>query len=166
MRRFGKVRKGVSAFTCAAAFLLAAPRMLRSPQPPALGGTQSCKLVLGHGTPAKPEPHECWRAVASWYGPQFEGQSTANGASFNMYAPTAAHRSLPLGSIVRVSNPSTGRSMVVTINDRGPFVPGRGLDVSYGVARMLGFAQQGVCHVEVELLQLPGSRWFSSRPED
>ncbi|HVB99489.1 MAG TPA: septal ring lytic transglycosylase RlpA family protein [Candidatus Dormibacteraeota bacterium] len=121
---------------------------------------QSCSLVLGHGTPAQPKPHECWHAVASWYGPQFEGRPTADGTTFNMYAATAAHRSLPLGSVVRVSNPSTGRSMVVTINDRGPYVPGRGLDVSYEVAHMLGFAQRGLCRVEIELLRLPDSDWI------
>jgi rare lipoprotein A len=77
-----------------------------------------------------------------------------------MYAATAAQLTLPLGSIVRVSNPSTGRSMVVTINDRGPFVPGREMDVSYEVAHILGFAQKGVCRVEVEFLRLPGSHWL------
>ncbi|HVB35337.1 MAG TPA: septal ring lytic transglycosylase RlpA family protein [Patescibacteria group bacterium] len=132
--------------------------MVRGPQPPApQRGTQACKLVLGRGTPTKPKPHECWQAVASWYGGEFQGRPTANGTTFNMYAATAAHRSLPLGSVVRVSNPSTGRSMVVTIDDRGPYVPGRGLDVSYEVARLLGFAQQGICPVEIELLRLPGS---------
>jgi rare lipoprotein A len=101
--------------------------------------------------------------MASWYGGEFEGQPTADGAAFNMYAATAAHRSLPLGSVVRISNPSTGRSMVVTINDRGPYVPGRGLDVSYEVARLLGFAERGVCRVQIELLQLPASTWLPNR---
>jgi rare lipoprotein A len=56
--------------------------------------------------------------------------------------------------------------MVVTINDRGPYVPGRGLDVSYEVARLLGFAQQGVCRVEIELLRLPGSNWLPENPQN
>lgn len=160
MERFLKTRTAVSALACAAVFLMVLPGKVTGPQPPTpKGGTQACKLVLGQGTPTKPKPHECWQAVASWYGPQFEGRPTANGTIFNMYAPTAAHKSLPLGSIVRVSDPSTGRSMVVTIDDRGPYVPGRGLDVSYGVARLLGFAQQGVCRVEIELLRLPSSTW-------
>ncbi len=159
MRFLAKARKPVSAFACAAAFLVAAP-MVHGPQPPLPQGKQSCNLVLSHGAPAQPRPHECWHSVASWYGPQFEGRPTANGTIFNMYAATAAHRSLPLGSLVRISNPTTGRSMVVTINDRGPYIPGRGLDVSYGVARMLGFAERGLCRVEIEFLRRPGSDWF------
>jgi peptidoglycan lytic transglycosylase len=166
MRRLATFRKSASALACAAIFLLGTPRMLRGPQPPAPHGTQACKLLLGHGAPAQPKPHECWHAVASWYGDQFEGLPTADGKIFNMYAPTAAHRSLPLGSIVRVSNPSTGRSLVVTINDRGPYVPGRGLDVSYGVARLLGFAQKGLCRVQIELLQLPGGTWLPAHAQD
>jgi peptidoglycan lytic transglycosylase len=155
MRRLAKIRKSVSALACASIFLLAAPKKVKGPQPPPPAGNMTCKLRIGHGVPSKPKPHECWQSVASWYGSQFEGQPTAGGAIFNMYAATAAHRSLPLGSVVRVSNPTTGRSMVVTINDRGPYVPGRGLDVSYEVARLLGFAQRGVCRVQIELLRLP-----------
>lgn len=155
MRRFTKLRRSVSTLACASIFLLAAPKKVKGPQPPVPAGNQSCRLLFGHGAPSQPRPHECWQAVASWYGPHFEGLPTANGSIFNMYAATAAHRSLPLGSVVRVSNPSTGRSMVVTINDRGPYVPGRGLDVSYEVARLLGFAQSGLCRVQIELLRLP-----------
>lgn len=162
MRLLATARKPVSALVCAT-FLVAVPAMVRGPQPPSVKGLESCKLVLGDGAPIKPHPHECWHALASWYGPGFEGQLTADGSIFNMYAATAAQRSLPLGSVVRVSNPSTGRSMIVTINDRGPYVPGRGLDVSYEVARMLGFAQKGLCRVEIEVLKLPQKRlWLSA----
>lgn len=164
MIRMTTARRTVSALACAAVFVLATPGMVKGPQPPAPEGTQACKLLLGRGAPAKPKPHECWQAVASWYGGQFQGRPTANGTIFNMYAATAAHKSLPLGSIVRVSNPSTGRSMVVTIDDRGPYVPGRGLDVSYGVARTLGFARQGVCRVEIEMLRVPGTSWLPDTP--
>ena len=162
MRALATARKPVSVLVCAA-FLVAAPAMVYGPQPPGLKGLESCKLVLGDAAPTKPQPHECWHALASWYGPGFEGQPTADGSTFNMYAATAAQQSLPLGSVVRVSNPSTGRSMTVTINDRGPFVPGRGLDVSYEVARMLGFARQGICRVEIEILKLPKEgAWLSA----
>ncbi len=83
-----------------------------------------------------------------------------------MYAATAAHPTLPLGSIVRISNPKTGRSMVVTINDRGPYIPGRGLDVSYEVARLLGFAEQGICRVKIEFLKLPATTWLSTHAKN
>ncbi len=128
-------------------------------------GYGACRVNLSK-TPSKPKPNECWHAIASWYGSQFEGQPTADGGTFNMYAATAAHKTLPLGSIVRVSNPTTGRSMVVTINDRGPYVPGRGLDVSYEVARLLGFAQQGVCRVQIQFLRLPAANWLPIREKN
>lgn len=165
MRRLARLWRPLCAFGCVALFLVATPRGLEEPQPPAPVGTEACKVKLG-GTPQKPKPNECWTAVASWYGSDFEGQPTADGSTFNMYAATAAHRSLPLGSIVRVSNPKTGKSMVVTINDRGPYVPGRGLDVSYEVARLLGFAQKGVCRVQIEMLRLPAATWLPTHAKD
>jgi rare lipoprotein A (peptidoglycan hydrolase) len=100
-------------------------------------------------------PIQSWTTVATWYGHQFAGRETANGDTFDMYAPTAAHPTLPLGSMIRVINPRTGRSLIVTINDRGPYVEGRGLDVSYQVARTLGFLEQGLARVRIELLQVP-----------
>lgn len=139
-----------------------APHLLKAPQPPSTG-SQACKESLWGHMPRLLKPHECWEATASWYGADFEGDPTASGTLFNMQAATAAHRSLPLGSIVRVSNPQTGKSLILTINDRGPYVPGRSLDVSYGVARMLGFAQQGLCRVKIELLKLPAQTWLSTR---
>jgi rare lipoprotein A len=80
---------------------------------------------------------------------------TANGETYDMYAETAAHPSLPLGSMVRVVNLRTHRSVVVRINDRGPYVEGRELDVSYEVARRLGFAERGVARVQLQLLEVP-----------
>ena len=75
---------------------------------------------------------------ASWYGPGFHGRRTANGETFNANALTAAHRSLPFGSLVRVVNNKTGRSVVVRINDRGPFHGGRIIDLARGAARQIG----------------------------
>lgn len=78
--------------------------------------------------------------LASWYGPGFHGKTTANGEIFDMYAISAAHKTLPFGTIVRVTDLETGRSLVVRINDRGPFVEGRIIDLSFGAARLLGLA--------------------------
>jgi rare lipoprotein A (peptidoglycan hydrolase) len=166
MRRLAEAWKTAIVLGCAALFVLAVPHPLGAPMPPVPQGKQACRLNLGSTVPRQPRPHECWEATASWYGGQFDGQPTASGATFNMYGITAAHRTLPLGSIVRVSNPETGRSLVVTINDRGPYVRGRGLDVSYGVARMLGFAQQGLCHVKIELLKLPAETWLPTHAKN
>lgn len=105
-----------------------------------------------------PMPLKTWVCLSSWYGGDFDGQVTANGEIYDMYAQTAAHPSLPLGSVVRVENLRTHKSAIVRINDRGPYVPGRSLDVSYQVARELGFAHRGVARVRVELLKVPSSK--------
>jgi len=84
---------------------------------------------------------------ASWYGELHHGRPTANGERFDMNALTAAHRTLPFGTNVRVTNNKNGRSVIVTINDRGPFVRGRIIDVSPAAARVLGFS--GLTHVTV-----------------
>ncbi len=105
-----------------------------------------------------PKPLKTWVCLSSWYGGDFDGQLTADGEIYDMYAQTAAHPSLPLGSVVRVENLRTHRSAIVRINDRGPYVPGRSLDVSYEVARELGFAQRGVARVRVQLLKVPPSK--------
>ena len=90
--------------------------------------------------------------IASWYGPNFHGKTTANGDVFNQNALTAAHRTLPMPSIVRVTNLENGRSLVVTINDRGPFAKGRIIDMSKRSAELLGFRAQGTARVRVRLL--------------
>jgi rare lipoprotein A len=94
---------------------------------------------------------------ASWYGRKFHGRATANGETYNMYAPTAAHRSLPIPSYVRVTNLDNGRSMVLRVNDRGPFHGDRIIDLSYGAAVKLGFVDHGTAPVEVVALDVPGS---------
>src|SRR5580693_391150 len=101
------------------------------------------------------KPLAVWECTSSWYGDDFDGQPTANGETYDMNAATAAHPTLPLGSVVRVINLRNHRSAIVRINDRGPYVEGRDLDVSYAVARRLGFAQRGLSRVRIELLELP-----------
>ena len=87
---------------------------------------------------------------ASWYGPGFHGKRTANGERFNTHALTAAHRTLPFGSQVKVTNERTGKSVVVRINDRGPFVGGRVIDLSQAAAHAVGIS--GVGKVSLALL--------------
>ncbi|MFC0399580.1 septal ring lytic transglycosylase RlpA family protein [Paraburkholderia rhizosphaerae] len=86
---------------------------------------------------------------ASWYGKLFHGRRTANGERFNMNALTAAHRTLPLGSYVRVTNPATNDSVVVRINDRGPYARGRVIDLSYAAARVLHLQHAGTARVQI-----------------
>ncbi len=89
---------------------------------------------------------------ASWYGPKFHGRPTANGERFDMNLYSAAHPTLPIPSLVRVTNLENGRSMVVRLNDRGPFANDRIIDMSQAAARALGFEQQGIARVEVRYL--------------
>ena len=89
---------------------------------------------------------------ASWYGPKFHGRRTANGEIFNSNALTAAHRHLPFGTKVRVTNVRNGRSVIVRINDRGPFIKGRIIDVSAGAARKLNMIGSGIATVQLEIL--------------
>ena len=121
---------------------------------------QALKVPTGHGIrlvqPTLPvKPGQTWECVSSWYGDDFDGQPTANGEIYDMYGDTAAHRTLPLGSIVRVVNLKTNLSAVVRINDRGPYVDGRQLDVSYGVAQQLGFDEEGLAQVRLEVIEVP-----------
>jgi|SRR5579871_1820325 rare lipoprotein A len=95
--------------------------------------------------------------TASWYGQTFEGKPTASGEPYDMYDMTAAHLTLPMGSYVKVTNLRNGRSVVVRVNDRGPIVPGRIIDVSYGAAQALEFRHKGLQRVRLDLVNMPGS---------
>jgi rare lipoprotein A len=102
--------------------------------------------------------------LASWYGPPYHNRRGSNGEVYNMNAMTAAHRTLPLGSIVRVTNVKTRHSVLVRITDRGPFIPGRIVDLSLAAARKIDVVQPGVAEVKVELIESPpsagaGGRW-------
>ena len=90
---------------------------------------------------------------ASWYGKTFHGRPTASGEPYDMNAPTAAHKSLPFGTRVRVTNLDNGKQTVVRINDRGPFVKGRIIDLSYAAAKKIQMLQAGVVHVKLEILK-------------
>ena len=88
--------------------------------------------------------------IASYYGKKFHGKPTASGEKFDMYADTAAHNTLPFGTIVRVTNLENGKSVEVKINDRGPFVKGRIVDLSYGAAEKLGMLVDGIVKVRIQ----------------
>ena len=95
--------------------------------------------------------------AASWYGRQFHGRKTASGETFDMNAMTAAHRSLPLNCYIRVTNKTNGKSVVVKVNDRGPFHGNRVLDLSYGAAKQLGITNAGTAKVNIERVDGPNS---------
>jgi len=101
---------------------------------------------------AKTEPKPYQVGNASWYGKQFHGKTTASGEDFDMFELTAAHRKLPLGTFVKVTNLKNGKWIIVRINDRGPYVGDRIMDLSYSAARMLNF-RDGVERVRIDLIQ-------------
>lgn len=96
------------------------------------------------------------RGIASWYGTKFHGRKTSNGELYDLYAATAAHKTLPIPSYARVTNLDNGRSVIVRVNDRGPFHDDRLIDLSYGAAVKLGYMEQGTAPVEVEVLNVAG----------
>jgi len=96
------------------------------------------------------------QGIASWYGGKFTGYETSNGELYDVYQPTAAHRSLPIPSYARVTNLENGRSVVVRVNDRGPFHADRLIDLSYAAAVKLGYMEQGTALVEVESIAVDG----------
>ncbi len=113
--------------------------------------TLICLLTLP-GAFALASEADAIRGGASWYGTPFHGRPTANGEIFNTYALTAAHKGLPFGTIVRVHNLKNGKHVLVRVNDRGPYVEGRVVDLSFKAAQMLGMANSGVAPVRLEII--------------
>jgi rare lipoprotein A len=116
------------------------------------------------GIPADSKPLFTETGLASWYGPPYHNRRGSNGEVYNMHAMTAAHRTLPLGSIVRVTNVKTGKSAVVRITDRGPFIEGRVIDLSLAAAKAIDLWKAGVAPVRLDVLKTPtplsaGGRW-------
>jgi rare lipoprotein A len=138
----------------------------KSNRPPgAESGNDADDADLAEPTiPASARPLATETGRASWYGPPYHNRRGSNGEVYNMHAMTAAHRTLPLGSIVRVTNLKTGHTALVRITDRGPFIPGRILDLSLAAARKLDVYTPGVAEVRVEVMQAPvsleiGGKW-------
>lgn len=92
------------------------------------------------------------KVIASWYGKEHHGKLMANGEPFNMYAPTIAHKELPLGTRVELVNPRTGQRVIATVTDRGPYIEGREVDLSYGLAKRLGMVERGVGELVMKVL--------------
>lgn len=103
-----------------------------------------------------PAAHASYQTgTASWYGPGFHGRLMANGQRFNQMAPVVAHRTLPFGTKVKVTNTRTGRSAIATVTDRGPFVGNRVIDVSKGIAMQIGMLHSGTAPVQIKVLHKP-----------
>jgi rare lipoprotein A len=129
------------------------PDAVPRPEPRSAHGNPPFYDVLGQRYFVLPSAEDYLeRGVASWYGPSFHGGTTSNGEPYDMYAMTAAHKTLPLPSYARVTNLKNGKSIVVRINDRGPFVANRLIDLSYSAAARLDMLREGTTLVEVRAL--------------
>ena len=120
--------------------------------------SQNANLASSHATPKSNKKTEAYQVgTASWYGEDFQGKQTASGEPYDMRDFTAAHPKLPLGTYVKVTNLKNGKAVVVRVNDRGPVVEGRIIDVSYNAAQALGFKQKGLQQVRLDICR-PASR--------
>lgn len=134
-----------------------------SPSGRPLRGTEKPYQIRGVWYYPKADPDYDVRGVGSWYGEQFHNRRTANGEIFDMDLPSAAHTTLPLPSLVEVTNLDNGRKMVVRVNDRGPFVGDRVIDLSRAAAEELGYRRQGVARVRVRYIGPAAKTAFESR---
>lgn len=126
-----------------------------APEPPPVGtvmGTMKPYTIRGKTYTPRHDPDYDEVGLASWYGGQHHGRRTADGEVFDMNEPSAAHKTLPLPSVVEVKNLENGRKIRVRVNDRGPFVDGRIIDLSKEAARQLGMLEQGIARVRVRYL--------------
>jgi rare lipoprotein A len=98
--------------------------------------------------------------ISSYYGKDFHGKLTANGEIFDMYGVTAAHKTLPLNTVARVTNLDNGKSIILRVNDRGPYIVGRELDCSYGAAKKLGFLKQGMAEVKIKIIEFGDNKYM------
>ena len=125
------------------------------------GGRNRSKAVKKVNSTAKAK--KILKGVSSYYGEDFHGKLTANGEVYDMYGLTAAHKTLPLNTIVRVTNMENEKSLILRINDRGPYVKGRMLDCSYGAALKLGFIGNGTTKVKVEVIELGDDKYMKHK---
>jgi rare lipoprotein A len=141
------------------------PQVPAAAMPPASRGNPPFYSVMGERYEVLPDSDGySEQGVASWYGREFHGKRTSSGEVYDMYGLTAAHKTLPLPTTARVTNLKTGRSIVVRINDRGPFMKGRLIDMSYAAARDLGFLSDGTAPVSVEALSGPSAASAAAAP--
>ena len=141
-----------------------APRYARSPTPK----LSKSKKVKKISSPKKDgdrrvKHRKVMKGISSFYAEDFHGKLTANGEIYDMYGVTAAHKTLPLNTVCRVTNLSNNKSLILRINDRGPYIAGRILDCSYGAAKKLDFVQQGTTEVKIEVIEWGDGKYVQHR---
>tara|TARA_X000000950_G_scaffold247756_1_gene306304 strand:- start:951 stop:1442 length:492 start_codon:yes stop_codon:yes gene_type:complete len=138
-----------------------APRYYKSDN---IGVNKTSKKVSKSGKENKSKGHrKILKGISSFYAEDFHGKLTANGEVYDMYGLTAAHKTMPLNTICRVTNLENNKSLILRINDRGPYIKGRILDCSYGAAKKLDFINQGTTKVKIEVIEWGDDKYMKHR---
>jgi rare lipoprotein A (peptidoglycan hydrolase) len=119
---------------------------------PSAARLEKVRYLTPTQSPRPAPPNVSGKVIASWYGPKHHNKLTASGQRFDMHKSTLAHRTLPLGTKVRLINPDNGKSAEGVVNDRGPYIKGRDVDVSYAMAKQLGFVKRGTMKLHIETI--------------
>ena len=128
------------------------------------GVNKTSKKVSKSGKENKSKGHrKIIKGISSFYAEDFHGKLTANGEVYDMYGLTAAHKTMPLNTICRVTNLENNKSLILRINDRGPYIKGRILDCSYGAAKKLDFINQGTTKVKIEVIEWGDDKYMKHR---
>ena len=136
------------------------PRYTTGSTPNRSKSTKKIKSTSGSSKNGKVKHRNVMTGVSSFYAEDFHGKLTANGEVYDMYGFTAAHKTLPLNTVCRVTNLANNKSLILRINDRGPYIKGRILDCSYGAAKKLDFLTQGTANVKIEVIEWGDNKYM------
>ena len=125
--------------------------------------TKKIKSTSASSKNGKVKHRKVMTGVSSFYAEDFHGKLTANGEVYDMYGVTAAHKTLPLNTVCRVTNLANNKSLILRINDRGPYIKGRILDCSYGAAKKLDFIKEGTTNVKIEVIEFGDGKYMQHR---
>ena len=139
------------------------PRYTTGSTPNRLKSTKKVKSIPSNSKNKKVKHRKVMTGISSFYAEDFHGKLTANGEVYDMYGVTAAHKTLPLNTICRVTNLANDKSLILRINDRGPYIKGRILDCSYGAAKKLDFINQGTTNVKIEVIEWGDGKYMQHR---
>jgi len=139
------------------------PRYTTGSTPNRSKSTKKIKITAASSKNGKVKHRKVMTGISSFYAEDFHGKLTANGEVYDMYGVTAAHKTLPLNTVCRVTNLANNKSLILRINDRGPYIKGRILDCSYGAAKKLDFIKEGTTNVKIEVIEFGDGKYMQHR---
>ena len=139
------------------------PRYTTGSIPNRSKSTKKVKSIPSNSKNKKVKHRKIMTGISSFYAEDFHGKLTANGEVYDMYGVTAAHKTLPLNTVCRVTNLANNKSLILRINDRGPYIKGRILDCSYGAAKKLDFIKEGTTNVKIEVIEFGDGKYMQHR---